>query len=344
MERKWRFDLISMKRIVLGLLLLFGSAQGLRALDQVDTSLYEHAQSYQVDTIVLTELVPYLIAATVNETQKAEIIYYWIAQNIRYDVEAAISGSYLTSTQDILLTKAGVCEDYAKLYQEMAVLAGLECYFVQGYVKGFRPADAIGLQSVNHSWNIVKVDGKYLFLDTTWGSGTVASIEGSFQYHPKLSLQYVLASPHKMVKTHLPADPLWQMTEWPIDMKAFREEEENTYYLNSSTERPYPFADKLRFHQHLNPDGQAIVSYTRSYHFNPTAPNLEELILAYQHAGYALLNGEFEEKRIYRGVLFYKRSAQLIQYHQTQTPRSTQLLADAEQALTYGNYRLNNQL
>ncbi|MFK7925384.1 MAG: transglutaminase domain-containing protein [Bacteroidia bacterium] len=332
-----------MKQIVLGLMFLLGTAQSLWALDQVNSDLYEHAQSYQPDTIVLAELVPYLIGATANERQKAEILYYWIAQNINYDVESAISGSYLTSTQDILLSKAGVCEDYAKLYQQMAAFAGLECYFVQGYAKGFGPADAIGLQSVNHSWNIVKVDGQYLFLDATWGSGRVAKIEGVYQYQAKLSLQYILDSPHKMLKTHLPADPIWQMTEWPIDMKAFREAA-NTYYLNSSAERPYPFTDKLCFYKRLNQDGQAIVSYTRAYHFHPTEQNLEELILSYQHAGYALLNGEFDEKRIYRGVLFYKRSAQLIQYHQGQTSRSSQLLADAEQALSYGNYRLNKRL
>ncbi|MEM6346967.1 MAG: transglutaminase domain-containing protein [Bacteroidota bacterium] len=330
-----------MKHIVL-ILVLLTSGPFSFALDAVDDRLIEHAEAYQSEEIVLEKLVNYLIKACDTETEKAEIIYYWIAQNISYNVDGYLDGSYQTDTQNILRTRVGVCEDYADLYRDMARLAGLEAYAVRGYAKGLDAESDMGFQAMNHAWNIVKVGGEYKFLDSCWGSGIVMPNKELVIYYPKMQLQYILTLPREMLDTHLPADPLWQLSKTPIDMQAFLGEGNKTY-LNCSSSNPYPVVKKLAAFKELNAYGQAVVSYTRSYKFHPTDANLECLMLAYQHAGYELLQGDFDAQKIHRGISFYKRSAQLLQKMEVKTIRAELLVEDAQQAIEYGYHRLSTK-
>lgn len=52
--------------------------------------------------------------------------------------------------------KSGVCESYAKTYQYLCRLNGLECIIVTGY------------NGENHAWNMVKIDGKWYGVDCTF--------------------------------------------------------------------------------------------------------------------------------------------------------------------------------
>jgi len=332
---------LNMKHILLSLMLLLGSLQ-LWGLDKIDYRLYQHAEAFTAESVELGLVVDHLMEVCDTETEKAEIIYYWIAQNISYNVDGYLDGSYQTDTQNILRTKVGVCEDYADLYRDMAQLAGLEAYAVQGYAKGLGTDTKKGFEAMNHAWNIVKVGGNYRFLDNCWGSGIVMLEGGIVAYLPKMQLQYVLREPSEMLDSHLPGDPLWQISEVPITMEAFLGEG-STPYLNCSSSDPYPVDDKLKAFQQLNPYGQEIVAYTRAYKFHPLDANIECLMLAYQHAGYALLQTEFDEKTIHRGITFYKRSAQLVQKMKVKSLRAELLAEDANQAIEYGYHRLSTK-
>lgn len=334
---------LNMKHIII-VLLFFLSASPLWALDEIDDRLFQHAATYTADSIVLTDLVAHLVEVCETESEKAEIIYYWIAQNIAYDIDGYLDGSYQTDTIKLhcLQTKVGVCENYADLYQAMAKQAGLEAYVVHGYAKGLGRGPSDNFYSMNHAWNIVKVGDTYRFVDSCWGSGIVI-LEGELvAYLPKIQLQYVLRKPSSMLESHLPGDPLWQFSKAPIDMKAFLGEGSSTY-LNYSRSNPYPVAKKLKAFQKLNSYGQEIVSNTRAYKFHPIDANVERLMIAYQYAGYSLLQSKFDEEKIHRGISFYKRSAQLVNKLEIESIRAQMLKEDAKRAIKYGYHRLNTR-
>lgn len=113
-------------------------------------------------------------------TDKARAIFTWCHHNIRYDVEGFFGNCIprgLTPDQTILSGKA-VCEGYAKVYQNIAQRAGLECVVVGGHGKGYGfhqpkageappPRDPTG-----HAWNAVRLDdGSWKLLDACWGAG-----------------------------------------------------------------------------------------------------------------------------------------------------------------------------
>ncbi|MEL6653785.1 MAG: transglutaminase domain-containing protein, partial [Bacteroidota bacterium] len=210
-----------MKAILLLLSLLFSFLTPLKALDQINERLLEHAQQYHDSTGNLADLVDYLISAADNQRQQAEVIYYWISQNISYDIESLLDGSYLTDTADVWRSRKGVCEDYATLYKRMAELAGLECYVVRGYAVGYDYNGASPFEGINHSWNVVLVSGKFRFIDSCWGSGGIYSDGDEPQFVPLMQLQYVMIPVAASLPSHLPGDPMWQFRNRPYSIKDF---------------------------------------------------------------------------------------------------------------------------
>ncbi|MBR7133798.1 MAG: hypothetical protein IKD04_09740 [Clostridia bacterium] len=63
----------------------------------------------------------------------------------------------LRSIYGVFVNKKAVCAGYAKATQYLLNLCGIECTYVT---------------SDTHAWNMVKLEGDYYHLDTTWGDGT----------------------------------------------------------------------------------------------------------------------------------------------------------------------------
>lgn len=84
-----------------------------------------------------------------NVDDKYYAIFDWVATNIKYDDEHAYSYEYS------IVTKKGVCADYAAAYQYLCLLAGLENRIVDN-------------GDVTHEWNVIKTSsGKWYNSDAT---------------------------------------------------------------------------------------------------------------------------------------------------------------------------------
>jgi len=63
-----------------------------------------------------------------------------------------------------------MCTGYAYLIKELAYLADIECKIIDGYGRTIN-TNIDSLESVNHSWNAVKLNNKWYLCDATWSSG-----------------------------------------------------------------------------------------------------------------------------------------------------------------------------
>ncbi|MEL6132635.1 MAG: hypothetical protein AAFR59_04635, partial [Bacteroidota bacterium] len=77
-----------MKNILLVSLLIISQLSTLQALDKVNSRLYTHAQNYSNGRLDFEELHDYLVKPAQSEAERVEIFYYWMAQNIMYDVKS----------------------------------------------------------------------------------------------------------------------------------------------------------------------------------------------------------------------------------------------------------------
>lgn len=151
-----------------------------------------------------------------HDEEKVRAAFYWISQNISYDVSAMHKVDFYENEQQLvteaLKNRKGVCMHYAVLFDHICKLAGVKSHWVGGFTRQNDKLDALP-----HAWNVVNIYGKWQTIDPTWGSGQVKN--GKFVR--KLNNSYFDTKPEDFIRTHCPLDPMWQLLTYPVSNTAF---------------------------------------------------------------------------------------------------------------------------
>ena len=171
------------------------------------------------DELMLEALAEALSRGTRSETERAEVLYRWIAHNVAYDVAGLVARRPTApSVSDVLDQGVALCEGYAELFRRLAGLAGLEARTIIGYAKAYGYVQGTEFRAPNHAWNAVRIDGKWHLLDVTWGAGR---IEGGLTFVREYDRYWFLTAPEEFAFSHLPLDPRWQLLEEPLSLDDF---------------------------------------------------------------------------------------------------------------------------
>ena len=163
-------------------------------------------------------LAKYLVEPCKTEKEKTRAIYRWITDRIAYDIDGLLSGKRLDgNAATVLKTRLAVCEGYANLFRDLAIEAGLRTEIIDGYAKGIDFVPEKDFDKANHAWTAVKLDDRWQLIDSTWGAG---AIDGK-KFVERFSELYFLISPEKLIFTHLPSDPKWQLQKEKLTLKEF---------------------------------------------------------------------------------------------------------------------------
>ncbi len=93
-----------------------------------------------------------------SDYDKAIGVYEYLIENTKYDL------AYMGKTiYEMAKDHRAVCEGYARATQYMLTKLGVETLYVVG------KSDNGSGEPEDHAWNIVKLDGEYYNVDTTWG-------------------------------------------------------------------------------------------------------------------------------------------------------------------------------
>ena len=159
-------------------------------------------------------LAEHLCGPFASATDKARAIFTWCHHNIAYDVDGFFGGCIprgQTPDESIFSGKA-VCEGYARIYEAIALRAGLECHVVGGHGKGFGfapvfPGDPVpAVDATGHAWNAVRIDGgEWKLLDACWGAGNVCDRRAE-RYEKKFNPVMFTMSNDKFGERHFPED------------------------------------------------------------------------------------------------------------------------------------------
>lgn len=269
--------------------LLIVNSQFAYGLEKINTTLYNYAKACpETSSKKIQSLVSYLSKGGNSQNQRVELFCYWIAENISYDTHCYLTGN-CSPTSTILDTKKGVCQNYSELLQDMCELLGIECHVVVGYAKGYGYTKDKVFQDPNHAWNIVKVDGKYAFIDVTWASGNVQTIKGKMSFTKKLNIAELFANSEYFLSKHLPADPRWQMRNNPITLKSFSSNDSVNVMLKSTITN-YNYQDSVSFYLKADSLDRRIITAESRYTFNPVKENLIHLGDSYYYKAWTLSN------------------------------------------------------
>lgn len=105
-----------------------------------------------------------------NDIERLWIIFVWITHNINYDMNIYKIRNYRPEG-DTFITGYAVCSGYSDLFKELCDACVLECETINGYAKGLGYTMDKSFKDTNHAWNVVKIDGEWKFIDSTWGAG-----------------------------------------------------------------------------------------------------------------------------------------------------------------------------
>jgi hypothetical protein len=188
---------------------------------------YEKIDRYAINTppsaeVSIESLAAYLVKPCLNEREKARSIFRWIAENIDYNVEGLLTGSYGNmDSKDLLKSRKSVCGGYSDIFQSLAAEAGLESAGIRGWGKGYgyQPGRRFN-ESPNHAWNAVKINGSWYLIDCTWGAGY---IDKDKKYVRKFNDHYFMTPPSEFIFDHFPDNSSWQLLGHPISKSDFEE-------------------------------------------------------------------------------------------------------------------------
>ncbi len=158
-----------------------------------------------------------------TDTDKVRAIYRWITSNISYDNELRLSSKLqkeiYTSEENVLRKvlerKMALCGGYAFLFKSLCENVGISAEVIHGFTKDYSGKIRKAKQP-NHTWNAVKLNGKWQLLDITW----------AISYGSKSSTDdyWFLTKATNFIYTHYPEESKWTLLEKPISFSEFQKQ------------------------------------------------------------------------------------------------------------------------
>lgn len=147
----------------------------------------EAAVQKKVDQLLKTIIKP----SMKTEFEKVKAINDYIVSNTTYGTKTKASPH---SAYALLMEGQAVCQGYALTAYKMLEQAGFDVKYVVGTVNN----------NEAHAWNLVKIDGKWYHLDTTWND-PLPNRFGASSYDYFLVTDALLKKDHKWIASNYPA-------------------------------------------------------------------------------------------------------------------------------------------
>ncbi len=190
--------------------------------DVVDSITFSGKYSMTLDEIAQTQAVidAYVaqfvdsITPSMDTYEKVKAAYECIILNTTYNLYAVDN----QNANSVFVYRESVCQGYAEAFQYLLYELGISCMVVTGTADGGP-----------HAFNLVRIDGQYYYVDTTWGEGQVV-ISGSTQTTEELNYDYLNITTDEIAITHTFDSPVPLPNCTSLDANYYVRE---GYYLTS---------------------------------------------------------------------------------------------------------------
>lgn len=149
---------------------------------------------YDVKDSTINKIIDENIDDTMSDYEKIKTVHDYIVVNTIYDRKNLENNSI----PDIDYTAKGVfengiavCRGYAEAFKLLMDELGIECQIVTGYA-----------ENISHAWNIVKLDGQWYHIDTTFDDPIDESNESLENPYSNLRYDYFLINDEQIFLDH----------------------------------------------------------------------------------------------------------------------------------------------
>lgn len=132
------------------------------------------------------------ISMEAGDYDKSKYVYELLANNVNYDYTT--TGDIKNQTiESVFLKKSSVCQGFSDAAAYLLKKLGVSSCVVTG--KAYT--------GEAHAWNLVRLDGKYYYMDSTWGNGTYKT-NTDIQKH--INYAYLNSDYDTFSRTHIADD------------------------------------------------------------------------------------------------------------------------------------------
>ena len=222
-----------LRRLLFVLILLVGTAYG-KDFEKVDQKVKNYPYFQNLEHLSIRIMNDFD-----TDTERVRAAFTWIIYNMDYGRSfevifqadkhfpyySEIGRKYQLrqlereKIQQSFRDRLGVCLDYSLILKELCTLFEIPSEIIIGVTKT-EIRDLQGDQLLkNHTWNAVMVAGEWKLVDPTWAAGQMnrrlLRMFGGYADH------FFFTEPSEFIKSHLPANPVWQLLDTPVDATAF---------------------------------------------------------------------------------------------------------------------------
>lgn len=129
--------------------------------------------------------------------ERVKYVHDYLVEHVTYDYECAeknyqtvkeASNEQSHTAYGALVKGLAVCDGYARSFQMLMNMLGIECEYIEGYTGGL------------HAWNYIKLDGENYWMDVTWDD------LGFAEYPEAVKYDYFCCTSEELYNTHSPKE------------------------------------------------------------------------------------------------------------------------------------------
>jgi hypothetical protein len=183
----------------------------------------EMAKEKFVDTLDVVKLAAAIGSKFGTPAEKVRAFYYWISNNIVWDLAGLQDSDELKSEPgEVLKRRKGNSLGYANLFQEMCSANDIRCLKIDGYARSSAFDLMNPVSEINHNWNIVqlgKSPEQWYNIDCFWGAGISDAEFKTFT--KRYTKEWFFTDKLVFSYTHLARIEEWRMANKNMSLKAF---------------------------------------------------------------------------------------------------------------------------
>ena len=142
--------------------------------------------SYQAEIDAVVEQWLSEVPAGADDYEKSKFVYEKLISTVDYDVDSPNNQNIIS----VFLGNATVCQGYADAVCYLLDEMGVQAAVVTGVAN-----------NESHAWNLVRLDGDYYYLDTTWGNSRYLDADASTEGN-MINYAYLNVTAEEIAQTH----------------------------------------------------------------------------------------------------------------------------------------------
>lgn len=154
---------------------------------QITLSYNETTKNIEYNKEIFNDEVDKIVNAAnklSSDYEKEKFVHDTILDNVKYDKEASMNQSAYSA----LINKKSICAGLSRAFQLIMIKLNIPTYY------------CVGVSSVNHAWNIVKLDDGYYNVDLTWNNSDITE----YKYFNKTDEEFSITHTRTGLSVELP--------------------------------------------------------------------------------------------------------------------------------------------